>query len=184
LDSSKKHDVLFKGLKMKIHGTNNITASLLNAYCICSRKAWLMSRNIGINYDESNLVIGKYIDETSYLRQKKSILIENMRIDLLKKLDGISIICEIKKSSISEKAAIIQIVYYLYRFREYGISVKGELLIPWERKSKSIKLDNKFIKELKESVQDLNSVINRSSPPEFKINRYCRRCAYHDFCFI
>ena len=59
---------------------------------------------------------------------------------------------EIKKSSRFEKVAIMQLAFYLYRLKEKGISVEGELLIPKERRKVPIKLTSERYKKEEANV--------------------------------
>jgi len=53
-----------------------ITGSIIQAYNICKRQAWLMSRQItGDQYNEF-LAIGRLISEESFKRDKKELRIE------------------------------------------------------------------------------------------------------------
>ncbi len=162
---------------------NFITPSLINAYCICKRKAWFQSRSINPQQDYSNVSIGRTIDETSYKRQKKSITIDNMKIDLIEESEGNPMICEIKKSSAGKKAAIMQIAYYLYRLKEMGIDAKGRLLLPKERKRETVELNAELEEEIKKLVKETKELISLDKPPELKKTKFCRKCAYFEFCF-
>jgi len=162
---------------------SNITPSLINAYCVCKRKAWFQSRSINPEQDYSNVSIGRTIDETSYKRQKKSITINNMKIDLIEESEGSPMICEIKKSSAGKKAAIMQIAYYLYRLKEMGLEAKGRLLLPKERKRETIELDPKLEEDIKKIVKEIEELILLDKPPELKRSKFCRKCAYFEFCF-
>jgi len=157
---------------------SNITPSLINAYCICKRKAWFQSRSINPQQDYSNVSIGRTIDETSYKRQKKSITIDNMKIDLIEESEGSPMICEIKKSSAGKKAAIMQIA-----LKEMGLEAKGRLLLPKERKRETIELDAELEKEIKKLVKETEELILIDTPPELKRSKFCRKCAYFEFCF-
>jgi CRISPR-associated exonuclease Cas4 len=161
----------------------NITPSLLNAYCICPRKAWFQSRGINPEQDYTNISIGRTIDETSYKRQKKSISIDNMLIDLIEESEKGPVICEVKKSSAGKKAAIMQIVYYLYRLKEMGIEAKGRLLLPKERKRETVELNAELEEEIKKLIKETEELISLDKPPELKKTKFCRKCAYFEFCF-
>lgn len=169
-----------------MHQNNSITfitPSLINAFCICRRKAWLQSRSINPQQDYSNISIGRTIDETSYKRQKRSITIDNMKIDLIEESNEKPLICEVKKSSAGKKAAIMQIAYYLYRLKEMGIEAKGRLLLPKERKRETVELDEELEEEIKKLVKEVKELISLDKPPELKRTKFCRRCAYFEFCF-
>jgi len=62
----------------------SIYGSLLQAYKICPRQAWLMSRNLIGNQDHETLVIGRMIAETTYKKNKKEIRVGNNILDIVK----------------------------------------------------------------------------------------------------
>ena len=163
---------------------NYITPSLINAYYICSRKAWLHSRNINPSVENNNISIGKIIDETSYSREKKSITIENMRIDFIEESPEGPLVCEIKKSSAGRKASIMQLAYYLYKLKNMGLVAKGRLLIPKEKKKETIELTDELKEEIKTAISNIQELIKKDLPPEPKKNTFCKTCAYYEFCWI
>ena len=90
-------------MKYKIFG------SLIQAYMVCPKQAWLMSRQItGDQYNEF-LAIGRLISEESYKRQKKEILVEGGKIDFIKHDDGSFMLVEVKKSEKFLDAAKMQL---------------------------------------------------------------------------
>jgi len=161
----------------------SITPSLINAYCVCKRKAWFQSRSINPEQDYTNIAIGRIIDETSYGRQKKSITIDNMKIDLIEESNEGPLVCEIKKSSAGREAAIMQVAYYLYRLKEMGIKAKGRLLLPKERKRETVELTAELEEKVKKLEKETEDLISLSKPPELKKTKFCRKCAYFEFCF-
>ena len=70
-------------------------------YFVCKRKLWFFTNGITLEQDNELVGIGKLIDETSYKREKKHILIdENISIDFLRDW---KVIHEVKKSRKIEK---------------------------------------------------------------------------------
>ena len=90
----------------------NITGVMIYYYFICQRKLWYFANEINMEQNSELVSIGKTIDETSYKREKKSILIDNtINIDFIK--DG-AVLHEVKKTKAIEEAGIWQLKYYMY----------------------------------------------------------------------
>jgi len=142
-----------------------------------------MSRQLSPFQDNEFLEIGRYFQNESFSRDRKSIRLENMEIDLIKRRDGRIIVGEVKKSSKFIESAIMQLAYYIYRFREYGINIDGELLFPAEKKRIVVKLDSKTITELENAIKGIRKILKMTKPHFPKRIQWCKNCAYRDFCF-
>ncbi len=160
-----------------------ITGNLINAYYICKKKLWLYAHKINPDINHSLLKLGKLYDVYSYKRDRKEISAEGMKIDLIKWRDGELVVGELKKSSKFELSAIMQLAYYLYRLREQGIDIEGELLIPKEKKRKRIKLDNDLVQRLENVIREVENIMVSEKAPIQKMVKYCKNCAYCDFCW-
>ncbi len=160
-----------------------ITGNLINAYYVCKRKLWLYAHEIGPDRSHQLLEIGRLYDQSTYKRDKKQISMSGMKIDLLKKRDGELLVGEVKKTSKFEAAAKMQLAYYLYRLREQGIELDGELLVPKERKRERITLDDDLTQELETAIAEIETIIIGDKPPLPEKTKYCRNCAYNDFCW-
>ena len=161
-----------------------ITGTLIWYYYICPREVWFMSHELNPEQDNPFLEIGRLIHEDSYKREKKEISVGNMKIDLIKKANGETIIGEVKKSSHFEKSARMQLAFYLYRLKEKGINATGELLIPKEKKKISVELTPDVENELMQVFKKIREIISEEKPPELVKNRYCSNCAYREFCWV
>jgi len=160
-----------------------ITGTLIDCYYICKRETWLMSRNIIPDQENKFIELGRFINESSYRRNRKQIHLENIVIDLTKLNDQKLIVGEIKKSSKAEKAATMQLCFYLYTLREHGIEAEGELLFPKEKKKEKVVLDEETTKELESAMDEIKKITSQDIPlPAVKI-KYCRNCAYREFCW-
>lgn len=160
-----------------------ITGNLVNAFFVCKRKLWLYAHEINPSMDHNLLALGRIYDQFSYLREKKGISMEGMKIDLLRKSEGQTVVGEVKKSSAFIDAARMQLVYYLYRLRKEGIDVEGELLIPSEKKIEKIKLDERLTERLEQAIIEINIIIDQERPPKVKKTKFCSKCAYGEFCW-
>lgn len=160
-----------------------ITGTIVNAFFICPRKAWLYSREFNPDSEMDLLVLGRLVSEESYKREKKEIAIEGMKIDIVRKEEGEVVVGEIKRSKAGLKAATMQLSYYLWRLKEMGIVLKGELLFPKQRKKIPVELDPNIESELRSSLESLKNILVLEKPPQAIRTRFCRYCAFFDFCF-
>ncbi|MGA1824534.1 MAG: CRISPR-associated protein Cas4 [bacterium] len=99
---------------------SQITGTEFNYYYICHRKLWLFSHHINMEQESDNVFLGKLIDENSYPREKKEIL-----IDGIIKLDFIDekTVHEVKKSKKMQEAHKGQVLYYIYYLRQKGVDI-------------------------------------------------------------
>ena len=162
---------------------NKITGSLINSFYICKRKTWLYAHEIGPDNDHPFLELGRLNEENFYKRESKGFNVGNMKIDIVRKGGRATIIGEIKKSSKSEKATIMQLAFYLMKLEESGVYGEGEILIPKERKKIKVKLTEEMKKELKETIKEIMEIIKMDVPPKKEKTRFCIHCAYREFCW-
>lgn len=161
----------------------NISGVLVYYYFVCKRKIWLYSKEIRLESENQNVIIGKLIDENSYLREKKHILIdETINVDFIKNW---KILHEIKKSRSIEEAAIWQLKYYLYFLKKRGILVeKGILDYPNLKIRKEIVLTEEDNLKIEKVLEEIREIISQKVPPEVEKMKICKNCAYYEYCFI
>jgi CRISPR-associated exonuclease Cas4 len=150
---------------------------------ICLRQVWLMARCIDPDERNELLILGRLIDERSYPREKHNIAFGNNRFDIARKDGEMLVVSEVKKSSKSLKAATLQIKHYLYELRKGGIEARGEILFPEERRRERVFLDDESIAELENLYVKIRQTAKRELPPQVEKNRYCKTCAYNEFCW-
>jgi len=143
-----------------------------------------MAHELNPNQEDPFLEIGRLLHQDTYRREKKEITVGNMKIDLIKRRDGETVVGEVKKSSRFERSATMQLIFYLYRLKQRGINAKGELLIPKEKKKISVELTPDIEDELKQTFHHIKEIINQDNPPEPVKNKYCSNCAYKEFCWV
>ncbi|HOL21316.1 MAG TPA: CRISPR-associated protein Cas4 [bacterium] len=160
-----------------------VTGTLVWYYYICKREVWLMAREIHPNQEDPFIEIGRIISEESYKREKRGVKIAEMILDVLKVKNGKVIVGEIKKSSKFEKSATMQLCFYLSNLKKLGIEAKGELLFPNEKKKKEVYLTDKIEEELNKTKEEIEEILKFEKPPEVKRIKFCRKCAYEEFCF-
>lgn len=161
----------------------HVSGLLYEYYHICKRKTWYFANGLAMEDENENVHIGKIIDENSYDRERKHILIDDKsNIDYFKN----KTICEIKKSSSEREAAIAQIKYYLFILYNKGLTeINGELRVPKENLIEQIFITESDIKEIGANVKDIKNLIREEMPPEMTTRKgICRNCAYFEFCNI
>ena len=98
---------------MKIDLYNKKITRLMFAYSlICEKKLWYYANEISMEDNNEQVAIGRLIDEESYKREHKHILINDcVNIDFMKN----GVIYEIKKSKKLTEMSRYQIKFYLYQ---------------------------------------------------------------------
>lgn len=160
-----------------------IGGSLVQDYIICPRKAWLMSHQICGDRDNDFLSIGRMYAEETYKRDKKEIMVDGNKIDLIREDNGILTLIETKKSSKMIKAARAQLLNYLYSFTKKGFKVKGEIRVPKEKKVIEILFGEKEQNEIEKIRNEIRILIEQEKPQEAVRISACRRCSYSEFCW-
>ena len=161
--------------------TFSINATVFYSYQVCPREAWLYYRHIDSSKEHPFLALGRLIHEISYKRERKELFVDNLlKIDLIQN----RLVAEVKKSSRHKKAALLQLCYYLYYLKhEKGIEMKGVLLFPKERKREEVELTDELEKEIESLLEEMKRVLSSDIPPPAQRTRYCRVCAFYEFCW-
>ncbi len=160
-----------------------VTGVMIYYYFVCKRKLWLFSNNLNMESNSQLVGIGKLVDETSYSRERKHILIdESVNIDFLKDW---KIVHEIKKSRKMDEASKWQLKYYIWVLKNKGVEIeKGILDYPLLRKREEIFLKEKDEEELKKIIEDIKRIVSSELPSDVLNKGICKKCAYYEFCYI
>lgn len=161
----------------------HVTGTLIWYYYICQRQVWLMSHQINPDEDNANLDLGRFIHEQSYQRDKKEISLGHIKIDIMRKDQNGLVIGEVKKSSKFETSARMQLAYYLLQLENAGITARGELYFPKEKKKTEVSLTEELRKELENAVREILRIIYLEKSPVVKKINWCKNCAYGEFCW-
>lgn len=165
----------------------SITGTQIHYYFICQRKLWLFANHITMEATSDLVYEGKLIHENSYQKRNKKykeIELDGIKIDYYDPVH--KIIHEIKKSKKMEKAHEWQLKFYLYVLEQNGISgVKGILEYPEQKKTKEILLTEKDKKVLHNTKQEIENILRTDSNCPGVIHaKICKKCSYHDFCYV
>ena len=167
-------------IKLKITGTQ-IAYSI-----VCLRKLWLFSNYISFEHTSQYVELGKIIDQISFKRDKKYEweIGDTIKVDFIKVKDGI-IIHEIKKSKALEEAHKWQVKYYIFYLKNKGIKVlKGIIHYPKIFRKIEVNLNKKDENLIKDKLIFIKNFLKNPKPPPVERKKYCKKCAYFEFCFI
>jgi len=160
-----------------------ITGTMFNYYFVCHRKLWCFYNNITLEHESEMVMLGKLIDENTYGREHKHIMIDQtVNVDFIKDWQ---VLHEVKKSKSIEEASIWQVKYYLYFLNQRGIKIeKGILDYPKIKKREEVSLqegDSEKIEEILTNIE--NILLQEKMPPPIK-SKICKSCAYYEYCYI
>ena len=160
-----------------------ITGIMIYYYFVCKRKLWYFLNQINMEQNSELVSIGKILDETTYRKEKKEILIDNtINVDFI---ENGAILHEVKKTKSIESASIWQIKYYMYYLSEKGIeNIQAEINYPLLRKTEQIILEENDRKILKTVTQEIEKLQKSEKIPEKINSKICKNCAYFDLCYV
>ena len=161
----------------------DITGLMVYYYEVCKRKLWYFTNDIQLEENNSNVILGKLLEENSYTRDEKKINIDGViNIDFIRSK---KILHEIKKSNSIEPASILQVQYYLYYLEKKGlIGLKGVLDYPLLKKTVEVNLTDNDRKNLENIIIGIKEILGKESPPILEKKNICKKCAYFDLCFV
>lgn len=160
-----------------------LTGTLVWYYAICKRECWLMAHQIEPERDFDLLAEGRLNTEAHYERRNKEVSLPGgVRVDQVRREKGTLVISEVKKSSKFIAAASLQLAYYLWVLEQEGVEAVGEVLVPEERKREEVRLEE--VRDvLLEAVGAIGELTKQPMPPKAEWLRYCKTCAYSEFCW-
>ena len=160
-----------------------VTGSVLQAFIICQRQAWLMARNISGNQYNEFIAIGRLLSEETYKRDKKEIMIGGNKIDVIRQKDGVMTLIETKKSSRMIEASEMQLLFYLYNISKKDRTIKGEIRVPKEKKVIPVELTDERIIEVEKLISKIKCLLQQESAPIKNWIKFCKTCSYLEFCW-
>lgn len=161
----------------------NVTGLMIYYYFICHRKLWYFCNNIGMEQNSELVSIGKIIDETTYTKETKGILIDDtINIDFI---ENKTILHEVKKTKAIEEAGIWQLKYYMYYLEKKGIkNITAIIDYPLIRERKEIELEEEDGQVLENIEKNIHEIVSQEKPPSCINQKICKNCAYYDLCYV
>ncbi|MGL5870246.1 CRISPR-associated protein Cas4 [Clostridium chrysemydis] len=154
-----------------------------NYYFICKRKLWLYSNGITMENESERVSLGKLLHEKSYGYKgdrKEKLIDDTIKLDIL---DG-DTVREVKITSSMKNSDKMQLLYYLYYLKQLGIKKKGTLNYVKEKKVEEVILDEKSERLIEDTLVNINEILKQSKPPKVLKLKYCKKCAYYEFCYV
>lgn len=160
-----------------------VTGLMFYYYFVCHRKLWYFVNEINMEQNSELVEIGKILDENSYGREKKSILIDNtINIDFIR---GECVLHEIKKTKAIEEASIWQVKYYMYYLSKRGVkNITAVIDLPLMKQTKEIFLEEGDMQKIEEIIKDIEKILQQEKPPSIINEKTCNKCAYYDLCYV
>ena len=161
----------------------DITGLMVYYYEVCKRKLWYFVNEIQLEKNNSNVILGKLLEENTYTRDEKKINIDGViNIDFIRSK---KVLHEIKKSNSIEPASLLQVQYYLYYLEKKGlIGLKGILDYPLLKQTVEVNLTDKDRENLDNIIIGIKEILRKESPPTLEKKGICKKCAYFDLCFV
>ena len=161
----------------------DITGLMVYYYEVCKRKLWYFINEIQLEENNSNVILGKLLEENTYTRDEKKINIDGViNIDFIRSK---KILHEIKKSNSIEPASLLQVQYYLYYLEKKGlVGLKGILDYPLLKQTVEVNLTDGDRENLDNIIIGIKEILRKGSPPALEKNGICKKCAYFDLCFV
>lgn len=161
----------------------NVSGTYIWYYCICKREVWLLAHGLEADQQDENMQIGNVIHETSYGRNSKEVGFGHSKFDVISKGNGKLIVGEIKKSSRFTESSRMQLLFYLKELSDNDIEAEGALMFPDEKKKEVVKLDEDSKIKLESIIKDIKRIVNLEQAPPPVVIKYCKKCAYAEFCW-
>lgn len=160
-----------------------VTGLMVYYYHVCKRKLWYFAHDLNMEHNSEIVGMGKLLDETSYIRETKHILIdESINVDFIQDW---KIVHEVKKSKIVEEASIWQTKYYMMILKDNELDVeKGIIDFPLLRSREIVELKEEDITYLREVIEKISSIINCKEVPNLVEKKICKKCSYYEYCYI
>ena len=159
------------------------SAVMVQYYKSCPRELWFFAHKINMDYTDDNVQIGRQIHENAYSRERKSVHLGEVAIDVVKQ-EKDTIIFEIKKSRKLIEPAKYQLYYYLWYLKQIGKIVKGYLVYPKEKKKIEVTLTEDIEKEIEKIIEEIPKIVAMPVPPKVEKKPFCKRCAYYELCQV
>jgi CRISPR-associated exonuclease Cas4 len=161
----------------------NVSGTYIWYYCICKREVWLLAHGLEADQQDENMRIGNVIHETSFNRNSKEIEFGHSKFDIISRENGKIIVGEVKKSSRFIESSRMQLLFYLKELSDNNIDAEGVLIFPDERKREVVILDDENKIKLENMIKDIKYIVNLDKAPEPVMSKYCKKCAYAEFCW-
>lgn len=163
-----------------------VTGTQIKYFFICHRKLWLFVNGIEMEHTSEAVAEGQLIGTTTYPQRPEKyteLQIAGSKIDFYDA--KAKVLHEIKKSDSMETAHQWQVKFYIWLLEQNGIDgATGVLEYPKLREKTEVLLSDDDRVTLQHTVKTIETLVQSESCPARINSKICKRCAYHDFCYI
>jgi len=159
-----------------------LSGTLIHYYATCPREAWLYSRKIHANQDDSNIAMGKALADIKE-EQLQQFPFSNLKFDRIGKQRGHYLVTEYKKSMRNPEGAKMQLLFYMWQLKTSlklkeinGKVISGKKVIFVEGNEANMAMMEALIAEISE-------FLSSPKPPPFEKIKFCDACGYRDYCY-
>lgn len=160
-----------------------VTGMMVYYYFVCERKLWYFVNQIGMEQNSELVSIGKILDESSYGRENKGVLIDDtINVDFI---GNKAVLHEVKKTKAIEEAGIWQLKYYMYYLEQKGVeNISAEIDFPLLRETRSVILEDGDKLVLDNVIKNIEKIAKLDKPIGVKNSKICKKCSYFDLCYV
>ena len=159
-----------------------ITGTEMVYLYLCRRKLWLFHHGVRPENENVAVQIGRHIGESTFKRGKKELKLGEIGVVDWAEL-GHGIIHETKKSRCPLDADVAQVRYYLWWMRTHGIEVDRCIIhYPKQKRTREICWEENMADDVKADLATARETVTEPRPPPFHKLRWCKSCAYAEFC--
>lgn len=155
-----------------------ITGTIVNAFVVCPKKAWLQARGIGPTKTNEHILMGK-----AYHLNMQNKKIGNIEVDFISSKGHYEVV-EYKKTLSNKEASKMQLLYYMYTLQK-GLPIKkivGKIV--------SIETDEKVFVSygsaeetiINDLIQKIMATINSVEAPKETMSSLCLYCGHNLYC--
>lgn len=159
-----------------------INGSLVNAYIVCKRQAWLYAHQVHGDQENECLLMGKALAQAQENKNLHEYPFGNLVFDKLSREHGHYVVTEYKKSLKNVSAGEMQLLFYIYCLKK-GLNlkeVKGRLISG--KKIISVDDSEENFKKIEQIIKEIVELASQEKPPKFVPIRCCKTCSYQDYC--
>ena len=166
--------------------TQQITGTHINYLFVCERKLWLFSKGLQMEHGSEQVYEGKLTGELTYPDRPvkyTELALPGGKIDYYDAKN--KVVHEVKQSNKVEDAHIAQVKYYLYLLREIGVeNPTGILEYPKLRERETINWEQGDQAKVKQWLKKISQILTMPTPPPVINAGICKKCSYHDLCYV
>lgn len=164
---------------MEVNGT------LMNYYFHCKRQCYLHGNRLNLEDNSESVKIGRVIHEEKEDKMANSeIAIDNIKIDGLTS----KYLVEVKKSDADIEASKWQLLFYLKKLKEKGVTREGKLeFVEKNKQARNIifvSLTEVNDIKLEEYICEIKKLLSSEKIPDVINSPSCKKCAYYEYCYI